>query len=170
MKLLSRGTNGKQGYTATGRQLQAAVNGVGGQRRLFLYLGALIFGVCALSALSILHASSVGSGWAIAVLGVSAAVSEKQRVSLSSETQASISVIPILFAAVLFGPAAAMLVAAISNLGAFERPYMKWAVYTCSNSITGALAGFAAVIGAALASGELAKVAAGTALAALTAE
>ena len=67
---------------------------------------------------------------------------EATRLTIGKDTEASISLIPILFAAVLFGPLAGMLVAAVSNLGAFCAPYMRWAVYTCSQSITGAIAGF----------------------------
>jgi putative nucleotidyltransferase with HDIG domain len=104
------------------------------------------------------------------LLAIAAAISERQRVSLSSETQASISAIPILFAAVLFGPLAAMVVAALSNLGAFGKPHMKWAVYTFSRSITGGLSGFIAASASWFVSGELGTVALGTVLGALAAE
>ena len=150
-QLLSRGTNGSSGYTA----VRTALQGVERTRRaraivaflrdpMIIYLGVLI-GVCTLLAsLSVRAGYGVGELWAVLVLAAAAAVSEKQRVRIGKNTDASISLIPILFAAVLFGPVAGMIVGAVSNLGAFCSPYMKWAVYTCSHSITGAIAGFAA--------------------------
>ena len=47
-------------------------------------------------------------------------------------------------AAVLFGPLAAMLVAAVSFAGDFGRPYLKWISYTSSRAIAGCLAGIPA--------------------------
>jgi putative nucleotidyltransferase with HDIG domain len=175
MKLLSRGTNGKTGYSVFRHQLQEVASALGywpstSERRLKIYLVCLLLLMSSLVALAVMSGYSVGSGWALLLLGAAAAISERQRVSLTSETQASISIIPILFAAVLFGPVSAMIVAALSNLGALERPLIKWAVYTCSNSISGNVAGFSAVAAAGLASGQLAKVMAGTVAGALTAE
>jgi putative nucleotidyltransferase with HDIG domain len=167
MKLLSRGTNGIWVYIACWSRLQPTRKC---ENRLTSYLVLLGFTATALAAFALHCGYLLGSGWTVALLAVSAAISEKQRVSLSSETQASISAIPILFAAVLFGPLAAMVVAAVSNLGAFERPYMKWAVYTCSRSITGGVSGFAAALGPSFVNGGLAKVTLGTALGAFAAE
>jgi putative nucleotidyltransferase with HDIG domain len=113
---------------------------------------------------------SFGSVWAVGVLALAAAISETQRVFISRDTHASFSLIPILFAAVLFGPVAAMVVAAVSNLGAFERPYMKWAVYTCSHSVAGAITGFVAAEAAGIGTNQITRIAAGTAAGALTAE
>jgi putative nucleotidyltransferase with HDIG domain len=50
----------------------------------------------------------------------------------------------MLLAAVLFGPLAAMLVSAVSLADRFRRPFLKWAIYTCTSSIAGAAAGLAA--------------------------
>ena len=63
-----------------------------------------------------------------------------------------------------------MLVAALSNLGAFGKPHMKWAVYTCSRSITGGISGFAAASALTFIDGELTRIALGTALGAIAAE
>jgi putative nucleotidyltransferase with HDIG domain len=112
----------------------------------------------------------LGEPWAIAVLATAAIVSERQRVAVGKDTEASISLIPILFAAVLFGPLAGMAVAAVSNLGAFCSPYMKWAIYTCSHSITGAIAGFVAVAALNTSGDELLGYLIATAFAALAAE
>jgi putative nucleotidyltransferase with HDIG domain len=175
MKLLSRGTNGETGYSVFSERLQAVLHALrcvlgASERRLKVYLVCLVLVSASLVTLALLRGYAVGSGWAVLLLGATAAISERQRVSLTSDTQASISIIPILFAAVLFGPVSGMVVAALSNLGAFERPLIKWAVYTCSDSISGGVAGFSAVAAAGIASGQLAKVMAGTVAGALTAE
>ena len=152
--LLSRGTNGKAGYTPPWLSLQARRFGSRQVRRegtprqpetpIVVYLAVLIFAAASLVAVSAAAGYGLGDKWAVLVLAVAAAVSERQRVTIRKDTDASISLIPILFAAVLFGPLAGMTVAAVSNLGAFCSPYMRWAVFTCSHSITGAIAGFVA--------------------------
>jgi putative nucleotidyltransferase with HDIG domain len=112
----------------------------------------------------------LGSPAAVAVLAVTAAIAETQRVWITRETEASISSIPTLFAAVLFGPIAALVVGAISNLGSFGRPYLKWGVFTCSRAIVGALSGFVAAATSQLGASNLWKVALATAAGAITAE
>ncbi len=51
----------------------------------------------------------------------------------------------MLFAAVLFGPLAALIVASASMLGDFTRPYLRWAIYTSSRAITAAIVGAVAL-------------------------
>ena len=63
---------------------------------------------------------------------------------LTRYLEESISLLPTLFAAIVFGPLAAMLVAAASMIGAFGPPYLKWATYTCTRALTGAATGLAA--------------------------
>jgi putative nucleotidyltransferase with HDIG domain len=135
-----------------------------------VYLAALALAATSLAFVAVKTGHGLGDIWAVVILGLAAALSERQRVPIGSNAWASISLIPILFAAVLFGPLAAMLVAAVSWLGAFEAPYMKWAVYTASASITGAFAGFAAGAAASLTSNELAGSVLATAGGAIVAE
>jgi putative nucleotidyltransferase with HDIG domain len=135
-----------------------------------VYLAGLIGLALALIFMSVRAGYSAGDLWAVVALAAAAAVSEKQRVTIGKDTEASISLIPILFAAVLFGPLAGMIVAAVSNLGAFCAPYMKWAVYTCSHSITGALAGFVAVATLTVTSSEFLGYLTATGFAAVAAE
>lgn len=75
---------------------------------------------------------------AVAALAILGAVAERSRVRLSSILELSISLLPTLFAAVTFGPLEAMIVGAASMVGDFRRPYLRWAVYTLSGSLTGA--------------------------------
>jgi putative nucleotidyltransferase with HDIG domain len=63
-----------------------------------------------------------------------------------------------------------MIVGAVSNLGAFCSPYMRWAIYTCSHSITGAIAGFVAAATLTNTSNRPLEYLLATALAAVAAE
>jgi putative nucleotidyltransferase with HDIG domain len=76
---------------------------------------------------------------------VAAAFAERGSVRLSSTVEESISALPMLFAAVLFGPLAALLVASASMLGDFTRPYLRWSIYTSSRAITAAIVGWLAI-------------------------
>jgi putative nucleotidyltransferase with HDIG domain len=111
-----------------------------------------------------------GEIWAVVALVAVAALSERGRVQLSRTTESSIALLPVIFAAVVLGPLAALVVGAGSLLGDFRPPYMKLTVYTCTRAITGALAGFAAIGATALFSDSLGRIAAATAAAALVAE
>jgi hypothetical protein len=149
-ELLSRGTNGTRGYTPEGGRMQGSVfpfrrrlQLVAGELRgvMGAYLAVLCAADAALAVVGVRTKHSLGELWVVGVLALAAAISERQRVPIGRNSWASISLIPILFAAVLFGPLAAMAVAAVSWLGAFEAPYMKWAVYTACAPITGAQEG-----------------------------
>lgn len=93
---------------------------------------------------------AVGTGWVVGALAVAAALADRSSVRLSKTVEVSVTLLPLVFAAVVFGPLAAMIVGGASVLLSLrpesetERPYLKWAVYTLSRSITGALAGLVA--------------------------
>ena len=82
-----------------------------------------------------------GNLWVVALLCIVATVAERSQVKLSSELSESISLVPTLFAAVLFGPLPAMVVAAASVLPEFRPPYLRWASYTATRSITAGIIG-----------------------------
>jgi putative nucleotidyltransferase with HDIG domain len=108
--------------------------------------------------------------WAIAGLALVAAAFETNSVRLSGRTESSIALLPVVFAAVLFGPAGAMFVAAASLVTDFRRPYMKWAVHTLSRSITGGATGVATLSAASFAENPIAKIAIATVAGAVVAE
>jgi putative nucleotidyltransferase with HDIG domain len=83
--------------------------------------------------------------WILALLAAVAFLAERQCVAIGANTEMSISVLPILFAAVVFGPLAAMIVSACSLIGEFRRPYARWVVWTSSRALIGAFAGLAAL-------------------------
>jgi HD-GYP domain-containing protein (c-di-GMP phosphodiesterase class II) len=101
-----------------------------------------------------LYASGFGIEAPAIVLALAgtAAVAERSSVRLTKYTELSISPLPTLLAAVLFGPVEAALVGAASMLGdpelvarASDRaPRLKWAAYSSTRFVTGALTGLAA--------------------------
>lgn len=108
--------------------------------------------------------------WAVVALAILGAAAERGRVRLSSNLELSISLLPTLFAAVVFGPLAAMLVAMASMAGDFRQPYMKWTIYTLSGSITGAATGFAAGLAGTWADSVAGSIAMATVAGAVTAQ
>src|SRR5262249_25140736 len=100
---------------------------------------------------------------------------ERGRVRLDNATEVSISLLPTVFAAAVFGPLAAMIVAACSMIGDFPAlsgggPYLKWGIWTCVRAIYGAAAGFAAAAVAPLGQTEATTLILATAVAAIVAE
>jgi putative nucleotidyltransferase with HDIG domain len=84
------------------------------------------------------------SWWKLAALAVLAGVAERQAVRVTTNVEMTVSFLPFVFTAVAFGPAAAFVVGAASNLAVFRRPYLQWAVYTPARALSGALTGWAA--------------------------
>jgi HD domain len=91
----------------------------------------------------------------LTVLGLCALtfVGERQGVRLTSCVEISVSFLPLVFAAVLFGPLPALIVGAAGMLSQFplrrpvdvERPYLRWLVWTSTRALVGASAGFGAL-------------------------
>ncbi|HEY2354535.1 MAG TPA: HD-GYP domain-containing protein [Gaiellaceae bacterium] len=71
-------------------------------------------------------------------------MAERQGVALSDRTQMSVSFLPLVFAAIVFGPLGGLAVGAISNTWDFRESRLKWAVYTPIRALTAAAAGWAA--------------------------
>lgn len=120
----------------------------------------------------ILTVGSVGNPYVVALLSLVAAFGESRRIHLSADHDfsESISLVPILFAAVLFGPVAAMVVAAASFVFEFRPPRLRWAAYTASRAITGGATGLVALGLTALISNDLAAVATATVVGALASQ
>ena len=78
------------------------------------YVGILALTSLAVAGGLISAGYGISNPWPVAALCVIAAVSERAHIRLTSTTSQSISILPTLFAAVLFGPLAAMLVGAAS--------------------------------------------------------
>jgi putative nucleotidyltransferase with HDIG domain len=115
-----------------------------GARRMEIYAGALTLAAVATAA-AVVRDNGLGDLWAVAVLAAVGAVAERGSIRLTSTVEESISMLPTLFAAVLFGPAAAMIVGGVSMLGDFnsaiDRPRLKWVTYTSARALGGAISG-----------------------------
>ena len=150
---------------------------------MLAYQGALL-GV-ALTLLYLALPYGLGSPAAVIGLAVIAAIAERGRVSIDNTAGVSISVLPTVFAAAVFGPLAALVVSASSLLGdlpsirhlwnkgnrdAGQDQLLKWGVYTSIRAIYGAAAGFAAAAAMTFADSETTQVVIATATAALVAE
>ena len=101
----------------------------------------------------------VGAGYTVEgpltviVLAVVAVMAERVSIRLTKTNEQSVSGLPVLFAAVMFGPLAGAIVGAASMLGDPEllsrgnpgrAPRLKWAAYTSTRFIGGAATGLAA--------------------------
>ncbi|MEX2646347.1 MAG: HD-GYP domain-containing protein [Gaiellaceae bacterium] len=138
-------------------------------------------GATASVALAVLLASgqSIGEVWVVAALALTSAIADRGTVRLSRSSdksvEVSVALLPVLFAAVVFGPLAAMAVAAASMLPdlrpeqGVSNPYLKWATYTLSRSVTGCFAGIAALIALGLVDSTIGALLVATAVAAAVA-
>jgi putative nucleotidyltransferase with HDIG domain len=87
-----------------------------------------------------------GPIWLILVLALLALAAEQQPVRINDGTEVTVSVLPILFAAVAFGPLTAVIVGAVGLVGQLRRPYARWATWTCECALAAGLAGVAALV------------------------
>jgi HD superfamily phosphohydrolase YqeK len=123
----------------------------------------------------VLAGEKLGAPLTIGCLALVAVVAERASIRLGATTEISISLLPTLFAAVLYGPLAGLVVGAASNLLDFSSPNtelraLKWATYTSSRALTGAAAGGIAVAVMDASLGRIGGIVAATAVAALAAE
>jgi putative nucleotidyltransferase with HDIG domain len=105
----------------------------------------LLYAAAALAGLALVRANhDLPPLWALAVLAVVAAVAERQAVAVTDRIDTSVSFLPLVFAAVAFGPLAGFITGGISNAADVRKPYLRWLVYTPARALTGAAAGLAA--------------------------
>jgi putative nucleotidyltransferase with HDIG domain len=87
---------------------------------------------------------AIGAPWPIAALAGSAVIVERQSVRLSPRAEISVCALPIVLAAVIYGPLAAMFVSIASLLPSFQPPYARWLTWTSTRSLAAGAAGLAA--------------------------
>jgi putative nucleotidyltransferase with HDIG domain len=115
--------------------------------KLQWYAAGLALATTALALILIERWPSLGGPlWIILSLAVVALLAERQSVHITANTQMSVSALPILFAAVVYGPLAAMFIAAVAHLGDASRPFTRWAIWTSSRSLTAGMAGVCAAV------------------------
>ncbi|HEY8791944.1 MAG TPA: HD-GYP domain-containing protein [Gaiellaceae bacterium] len=123
---------------------------------MFKYQVVLLAATASLAAAVVAAGQQLGNVWAVVGLAIVAASAERGRVRLGENIESSISLIPTVFAAAIFGPFAAMVVGAASFAGEFPRllpaarrdavvargaPYLRWGIYTCIRALSGGFAG-----------------------------
>jgi putative nucleotidyltransferase with HDIG domain len=79
--------------------------------------------------------------WALIGLALVAATAERFSIEVAGHIETSVSFLPLIFTAVAFGPLGALVVAGLSNVSIFGRPYLRWSVYTPARALTGAASG-----------------------------
>ena len=84
-----------------------------------------------------------GPLWQLAILAAVALVAERQPVRITPNTEITVAVLPMLFAAVVYGPLDAAAVGALGLLADFRSPHIRWLIWTSSRVLGGALAGLA---------------------------
>jgi putative nucleotidyltransferase with HDIG domain len=126
------------------------------------YIGGLAVTVWVAAVCLVAAGWDIGSFWTLLVLAAAAALAERASVHLvrGVAMESSISNLLVLLTAVLLGPLAAMLVGALSMLGGFRRPYLKWMTYSLSRAINGAVTGLAAAEAASFAQSDIGSIAA----------
>lgn len=118
----------------------------GGSRALVVYAATLTGLVVSLVA-GLLFAGLRLEGplWQLAILAAVALVAERQPVRITPNTEITFAVLPMLFAAVVYGPLDAMAVGALGLLVDFRPPHVRWLIWTAMRTLAGGLAGLAVI-------------------------
>jgi putative nucleotidyltransferase with HDIG domain len=117
-----------------------------------LYAGLLSIAALVMTAMMVHYGVGLGSPGPVAVLAAIAVFAETQSVRLTPTFEMSVASVTFIFAAVLFGPLAAVVVATAGLLVDLRRrdvdqPYLRWVVWTASRALVAGAAGMAASVG-----------------------
>lgn len=135
-----------------------------------LYLAIIVLVVAGAATALIQAGFGIGSPAAVLALALIAAIGEwRGRITLRGNVWVSISLFPSVFAAVLFGPLAGMIVFGASALG-LRIPAAGRIVYFCNRAVIGCASGAAAAVVVALVPGGVEETVTAATVAALTAE
>ncbi len=121
----------------------AAADRVGGWP-LCLFATTLALACAALAVALWSSGHSVGPLLPVVALSALAFLAERRSVRVGARAEVSVSFLPIVFAAVVFGPLAAMVVGSVGLLSELGSPYIRWLVWTCSRALVAASAGLVA--------------------------
>jgi putative nucleotidyltransferase with HDIG domain len=115
--------------------------------RVELYAGALALLTAALATSVAVDGFAISDHlWEVGLLAAFALWAERQHVRVTPNAEMTVSVLPVLLAAVLYGPLAGMIVGAVAVSGDFRRPYARWVIWTSMRSIAGGVAGLCAFL------------------------
>jgi putative nucleotidyltransferase with HDIG domain len=113
--------------------------------RVLIYAVSLVGATVALAIVLIGEGFGIaGPAWQLGLLAAFALWAERHHVRITPNAEMTVSVLPVLFTAVVFGPLDAMLVGALGLLGDFRAPYQRWVIWTAMRALAGGLAGIAA--------------------------
>jgi putative nucleotidyltransferase with HDIG domain len=113
--------------------------------RVLIYAAGLVGTTAALALALIGRGAGIeGPAWQLGLLAAFALWAERHHVRITANAEMTVSVLPVLFTAVVFGPLDAMLVGALGLLGDFRAPYLRWTIWTAMRALAGGLAGIAA--------------------------
>lgn len=144
-----RGTNGSADVIPLLGEMQRGLTRVVGSsardRLVLLYSGLLCVAAAVVAAALVIEDVGMAAPpLFVIVLGLMGLLAERQVVQISANAQISVSVLPLLLAATLYGPLEAMAVAVITLAGDFGRPYARWMTWTAIRALAGASAALAA--------------------------
>jgi putative nucleotidyltransferase with HDIG domain len=91
-----------------------------------------------------LHGYRLPPVWAGLFLIAVAAIAESQIVPVTERVSYSVSLLPLIFSAVVFGPMGGFVVGTLSNAPDLREDPFRWSVYTPIRGLTAAISGFAA--------------------------
>jgi putative nucleotidyltransferase with HDIG domain len=116
-------------------------------------VGALVVYGIGLAALTLVLAAGLwiagvqveGPVWQLGILAAVAMVAERQPVRIAPNTEVTFSLLPMLFAAVVYGPLDAMIIGALGLLVDFRPPHIRWLIWTSTRALGGGLAGLSVI-------------------------
>jgi len=120
------------------------------ERALIGYAVVLTFAAAVLIGILATNGIGVGSPYAVAALSALAFIAEKESVRLTPTVEVSVSSVIFIFAGVLFGPLAAIVVGAAGLLVDLPRrdlshPLLRWLIWTHSRILVAGATGIAAL-------------------------
>jgi putative nucleotidyltransferase with HDIG domain len=133
-----------QAFSQTLGRVRPVRDGAAVDLPMVAYVGALACSATALLVVTVATHGVASSPYAVAALALIAAVAERWTARLGDNLEASVSLVAMVFAAVLLGPVESLLVAAASMASDFRPPFMRWGVYTSSRALTGGATGLVA--------------------------
>ena len=142
---IDRGLTAPPAYTPFGgyARLDRLFKGLGsGDRRTFAWAVVLAGASTATVSILSLHGYGLPPIWAGLVLAGVATLAERQSIAVTERTQHSVSLLPLVFSAIVFGPLGGFAIAALSNIWDLRDSRLKWCVYTPIRGLTASAAGF----------------------------
>jgi putative nucleotidyltransferase with HDIG domain len=119
----------------------------GGSRGLVTYAIGLAVLAIGFAAIAVVGGIRLDAPlWQLGILAAVALIAERQPVRITPNTEITFAVLPMLFAAVVYGPLDAMAVGALGLLADFRPPYTRWLIWTSTRTLAGGFAGLCVLV------------------------